>query len=63
MRAKLNGTYTVDSLPPGTYKLTAPPEACRIWNDVPVTVSSGAQTRLDLTPANAVVSPAEFPAR
>jgi hypothetical protein len=34
-----------------------------IWKDMSVTVRSGEQTNLDLTPSNAAVSPAEFPAR
>ena len=35
----------------------------RIWSDVPLTISAGRQTTLDLSPANAVVSATEFPVR
>jgi hypothetical protein len=61
--SKLNGTYTVDELPAGNYKLTGLAGNTRLWSDVPVTVSAGQQTTLDLSPSNAIVSPAEFPAR
>ena len=63
VRSKLNATYTVEDLPAGTYKLTAAAGSIPIWKDVAVIVSSGKHTNLDLSPANAVVSPAEFPAR
>jgi hypothetical protein len=63
VRSKLNAPYTIENLPPGTYKLTAASGSMPIWKDVSVTVSSGEQTKLDLTPANAVVSPADFPSR
>jgi hypothetical protein len=61
--SKLNGTYTVDELPAGNYKLTGLAGNMRLWSDVPVTVSAGQQTTLDLSPSNAIVSPAEFPVR
>jgi hypothetical protein len=63
VRSKLNAGYTIADLPPGTYKLTGAAGSMPIWRDVPVTVSPGEETNLDLTPANAAVSPAEFPAR
>jgi hypothetical protein len=62
VRSKLNGTYTLD-LPEGRYRLTGLAGPVRVWSEVPVTVNAGRQTALDLTPANAVVSPSEFPAR
>ena len=34
-----------------------------VWKDLSVAVSAGERTVLDLTPANAGVSPAEFPTR
>jgi hypothetical protein len=63
VRSRLNASYTIEDLPPGTYKLTAAAGSMPVWKDVSVSVSSGEQTNLDLTPANAAVSPAEFPAR
>jgi hypothetical protein len=62
-RTKLNGTFSVRDLPEGTYKLTGLAGPTRIWSDLPVTVTSGRQTTIDLSPANAVVSATEFPAR
>lgn len=62
-RTKLNGTFSVAGLPEGTYKLTGLAGPTRIWSDLPVTVTSGRQTTIDLSPANAVVSATEFPAR
>jgi hypothetical protein len=63
VRTKLNGTYAVEGLTDGSYKLTGLAGPVRIWSDVPVTVSGGQKTTLDLSPANATVSAAEFPAR
>jgi hypothetical protein len=63
VRTKLNGSYTVDGLPEGAYKVTGLAGPMRIWSDLPVTVSHGKPTTFDLTPANASVSPAEFPVR
>jgi hypothetical protein len=62
-RTKLNGSFTVADLPEGAYKLTGLAGPVRIWSDVPITVSAGRQTTVDLSPANAVVSATEFPAR
>ena len=63
VRTKLNATYSVDGLSDGRYKLTGLAGPVRVWNELPVTVSAGRATTVDLTPANASVSPAEFPAR
>ncbi len=63
VRAKINGTYSVAELPEGSYKLTGLAGPTRMWSDLPVTVTAGRQTVLDLGPANAVVSPDEFPPR
>lgn len=63
VRAKINGTYSVAELPEGSYKLTGLAGPTRMWSDLPVTVTAGRQTVLDLGPANAVVSPNEFPPR
>lgn len=63
VRSKLNAGYTIEDLPAGNYKLTAAAGTTPIWKDLSVTVSAGEQTNLDLTPANAAVSPTEFPAR
>ena len=63
VRSKLNARYTVEDLPAGTYKLTAAFGTLPIWKDVSVTVRAGELTNLDLTPADAAVSPAEFPVR
>ena len=54
---------TVEDLPGGTYKLTAASRTLPIRKDLLVAVSAGEQGTLDLKPANAGVSPAEFPAR
>jgi hypothetical protein len=62
-RTKLNGTFSVGDLPEGTYKLTGLAGPVRIWSDLPVTVTAGRQTTVDLSPANAVVSATDFPAR
>ena len=63
VRSKLNASYTVKDLPAGIYKLTAAFGTLPIWKDLSVTVIAGEQTNLDLTPANAAVSPANFPVR
>ena len=63
VRSKLNGTYSLAELPEAAYKVTGLAGPVRIWSDLPVTVAAGRQTVLDLSPANAVVSPDEFPAR
>jgi hypothetical protein len=63
VRAKINTTYSLAELPEGTYKVTGLAGPTRMWSDIPVTVTAGRQTVLDLTPANAVVSPDEFPPR
>lgn len=62
-RTKLNGTFSVGELPEGSYKLIGLAGPVRVWSDVPLTISPGRQTTLDLSPANAVVSATEFPAR
>lgn len=62
-RTKLNGTYTIADVPEGSYKLIGLAGPTRIWSDLPITVVSGRETRIDLSPANAVVSATEFPAR
>jgi len=62
-RTKLNGTFSVGDLPEGAYKLSGLAGGTRVWSDVPITVSAGRQTTIDLNPANAVLSATEFPAR
>ena len=63
VKSQLNGTYTVDGLPYGEYKLTGLAGPVRVWSDLPVTISAGKPTTFDLSPANAIVSAAEFPPR
>jgi hypothetical protein len=63
VKSKLNGTYTVEGLTEGQYKLTGLAGPVRLWNDLPVTVSAGRHTTFDLGPGNASVSPSEFPVR
>jgi hypothetical protein len=64
VRSKLNGTFAVEELPEGTYKVTGLAGHTRIWSDLPVTVTAGRQTTLDLGPSNATASAAEvFPSR
>jgi len=63
VRSKLNDTYAVDGLPDGAYKVTGLAGPIRVWSDLPITVSAGRPTTLDLTPANASVSPTDFPVR
>jgi hypothetical protein len=63
VRSKLNGTYAIDGLADGAYKVTGLAGPVRVWSDLPVTVAAGRPTTFDLTPANASVSPAEFPVR
>ena len=62
-KTKLNGTFSVADLPEGAYKVTGLAGPTRIWSDIPITVTAGRQTTIDLSPANAVVSAADFPAR
>jgi len=62
-RTKLNGTFSVADLPEGAYKLTGLAGPVRVWSDLPISVISGRQTTIDLSPANAVLSATEFPAR
>ncbi len=62
-RTKLNDSFTVAELPEGAYKLSGLAGPTRVWSDLPVTVRAGQQTTIDLSPANAVVSATEFPAR
>jgi hypothetical protein len=62
-RTKLNGSFAVSDLPEGAYKLTGLAGPVRIWSDLPIIVSAGRETTIDLSPANAVVSATEFPAR
>ena len=62
-KTKLNGSYSVTDLPEGSYKLTGLAGPVRVWSDLPVTITAGRQTTFDLSPANAVVSATEFPAR
>jgi hypothetical protein len=63
VRTKLNGTFSVGELPEGAYKVSGLAGPVRIWSDVPITVARGRETTVDLSPANAVVSATEFPAR
>jgi hypothetical protein len=63
VRSKLNGTYAVDGLADGAYRVTGLAGPVRVWSDLPVTVAAGSPTTFDLTPANASVSPTEFPVR
>jgi hypothetical protein len=62
-RTKLNGTFNIAGLPEGSYKLSGLAGPVRVWSDVPITVSPGRDTKVDLSPANAIVSATEFPAR
>lgn len=62
-RTKFNSTFSVSDLPEGAYKLTGLAGPVRIWSDLPITVTAGRQTTIDLSPANAVVSATEFPVR
>jgi tetratricopeptide (TPR) repeat protein len=63
VRSKLNGAYTVGELPPGTYKLMAAAGTVQMWKSLSVTVNTGQETVLDLSPANAAISPTEFAGR
>jgi hypothetical protein len=63
VRSKLNDSYAVDGLADGAYKVTGLAGPIRVWSDLPISVSAGRPTMLDLTPANASVSPTEFPVR
>lgn len=63
VRTKLNGTFSVADLPEGAYKVSGLAGPVRIWSDVPITVARGRETIVDLSPANAVVSATDFPAR
>ena len=60
---KLNGAYTIDDLPAGNYTITGLAGNTRLWSNLPVSVTAGQQTNLDLSPSNAIVSPAEFSSR
>jgi hypothetical protein len=60
---KLNGTFSVSDLPEGSYKLTGFAGPTRIWSELPLTVTAGRQTTMDLSPANATVSATDFPPR
>jgi hypothetical protein len=62
-RTKLNGTFSIAGLPEGAYKLTGLAGPVRVWSDLPITVTPGRETTVDLSPANAILSAAEFPAR
>jgi hypothetical protein len=62
-RTKLNGTFSIAGLPEGAYTLTGLAGPVRIWSDLPITVTPGRETTVDLSPANAIVSANEFPAR
>jgi hypothetical protein len=62
-RTKLNGTFSIAGLPEGAYKLTGLAGPIRVWSDLPITVAPGRETAVDLSPANAIVSATEFPAR
>jgi hypothetical protein len=59
-RTRLGEPYTLDRVPPGSYRLTAQVGMIRLW-DTRVTVQPGRETALDLTEATSPVSPAEFP--
>ena len=60
VRAILNRTYTIDDLAPGNYMLMAAAGTVQMWKHVPVTVHTGRETVLDLSPTNAAITPAEF---
>ena len=62
-RTKLNGTFNIAGLPEGRYKLSGLAGPVRVWSDVPITVTPGRETKVDLSPSNAIVSATEFPAR
>jgi hypothetical protein len=62
-RTKLNGTFSISGLPEGAYKLSGLAGPVRVWSDVPITVTPGREAKVDLSPANAIVSATEFPAR
>jgi hypothetical protein len=62
-KTKLNGTFSILGLPEGSYKLTGLAGPVRVWSDLPVTVTPGRETTVDLSPSNAILSATEFPAR
>jgi len=62
-RTKLNDSYSISDLPEGNYTVVGLAGPTRVWSDIPVTITPGRPTVLDLPPANAVLSPNEFPAR
>ena len=63
VRSSLNGNYAVDELPAGNYKLMAAAGTVQMWKNLPVTVTAGQDTVLDLNPANAAITPSEFAGR
>jgi tetratricopeptide (TPR) repeat protein len=63
VRSALNGSYMVDDLPAGSYKLMAAAGTVQMWKNIPVTVTAGQDTVLDLNPTNAAITPAEFAGR
>ena len=63
VQTKLNGAYAIEDLPAGSYKLTGLAGNTRLWTDLPFTVNAGQPVTLDLSPSNAIVSPAEFASR
>jgi tetratricopeptide (TPR) repeat protein len=63
VRSTLNGSYSVDELPAGSYKLMAAAGTVQMWKNLSVTVTAGQDTVLDLNPSNAAISPAEFGGR
>ncbi|MBM4439942.1 MAG: hypothetical protein FJ027_05955 [Candidatus Rokubacteria bacterium] len=62
-RTKMNDSYAIADLPEGSYTVVGLAGPTRVWSDIPITITPGRPTVLDLTPANAVVSPNDFPPR
>lgn len=61
-QVKLGESSVFEKVPPGTYRVTARSGATQLWEQS-VTITEGSQTTLDLSPANSLVSPDEFPVR
>ncbi len=60
VRGALNASFRRE-LPEGTYTLSAHAGPLRLWGDVRVTIAAGREAVVDLTPANSLVSPTDFP--